>query len=133
LRYHLITELGTKAQGMVSSKYGVWKGPSGAFSSESPSLSERNKCTDMRGGSRELWRWMNCWQRLDVIALALKIVHVAVVFLYVSHRYRLAFHEQASDANRSEFLRGRRKLVADLASARCRFEEYDWIAVLCVL
>src|SRR5579864_133063 len=63
---------------------------------------------------RELWRCMNCWQRVDVIVLAIMIVHIVAVLLYTSHHYRLACREEAINDDSRTFQRDRRELLANL-------------------
>jgi biopolymer transport protein ExbB/TolQ len=58
---------------------------------------------------------MNLLQRLDVIALALTLVHIVVVVSRFSYLYHLARRAGATDTNGSAFQRARRKLVADLS------------------
>jgi MotA/TolQ/ExbB proton channel family len=58
---------------------------------------------------------MNLVQRLDVIALALMLVHIVVVVSRFSYLYHLARRGGATDTNSSAFQRARRKLVADLS------------------
>lgn len=64
---------------------------------------------------RYLWHWMNLVQRLDVIALALMLAHIAIVVARVFYSYQLTRRAEASDTNSRAFQRGRRKLVADLS------------------
>src|ERR1700730_7785907 len=63
---------------------------------------------------RFLWRWMNWWQRIDVIVLALMLAYIVVVLIHVSYHYRLACRAEAIDGDPITFHRDRRKLVADL-------------------
>lgn len=58
---------------------------------------------------------MNLLQRLDVIALALMLVHIVVVVSRFSYLYHLARRAGATDTNSGAFQRARRKLVADLS------------------
>jgi biopolymer transport protein ExbB/TolQ len=58
---------------------------------------------------------MNWLQRVEVVVLAAMLVHIVVVVIHVSYRYRLACRSEVIDTASSAFQRGRRKLVADLS------------------
>ena len=61
-----------------------------------------------------MWSWMNWLGRLDVILLALLLVHIVFVVGRVSHRCRSARKAIATDTDRQAFQRNRRMLVAEL-------------------
>jgi biopolymer transport protein ExbD len=63
------------------------------------------------------WRWADFFSRLDVILLALMLVHIVVVVVVVvrvSYRCQLARQARPTDSDSRAFQRAQRKLVAEL-------------------
>jgi biopolymer transport protein ExbB/TolQ len=54
-------------------------------------------------------------ERLVLTALALMLIHIAVVVTRVSYRCHLARHAQGTDTASREFQRSRKKLIAELS------------------
>lgn len=66
-------------------------------------------------GLRSLWRWMDVIGRVDVILLALILVHIVIVVARVSYCYHIARQVRGMDTATRAFQRTRRQLVADLS------------------
>jgi hypothetical protein len=62
-----------------------------------------------------LWRCTYLMERLVLTALALMLIHIAVVVTRVSYRCHLARRTQGTDTASREFQRSRKRLIAELS------------------
>lgn len=75
-----------------------------------------------------LWRWTHLMERLDLLLLALLLVHTVIVGVRAARRYRLARRTEGIDTASETFQRAGRKLVAELKTEVRRLKSIASIA-----